>query len=73
MVVSLHPKQFLIKNGDIEIISADTCPSEMYFITKGQVTVATKTGDKYLVLPTLSYFGDHLILFNLKSSNIYMT
>jgi len=69
VVINLFPRKFPAKTNIIEI---DTGAKDIYFIIKGNVTICSKDGvETYVILPTHSYFGDHLILFNLKSSNAF--
>ncbi|KAL4468617.1 hypothetical protein ABPG74_005120 [Tetrahymena malaccensis] len=77
VVVNLYPKKYTQAEYDglkqIDIIPIDTCPNDLFFITKGNVTIGSKDGvHKYITLGPGSYFGDHLILFNLKSSNAFI-
>ena len=57
---------------DTDIIKIDHGAKYVYFITKGEVTIcSTDAIEKYLKLGENSYFGEHLIFFNLKSSNAF--
>eukprot|EP01017_Pseudomicrothorax_dubius_P040668 TRINITY_DN639_c0_g1_i1.p1 TRINITY_DN639_c0_g1~~TRINITY_DN639_c0_g1_i1.p1 ORF type:complete len:723 (-),score=156.32 TRINITY_DN639_c0_g1_i1:1838-4006(-) len=70
ILVNLYPRKF---EKESDIVEVETTAKEVYFITKGKVTISSKDGVlRYLELPQWSYFGEHLVFFKIKSSNAFM-
>jgi len=69
IVINLVPRTF---SKDTDIIKIDHGTKYVYFVLKGKVTVCSQDAvEKYLILDHNTYFGEHLIFFNLKSSNAF--
>ena len=70
IVINLYPRQFKHNEAVIEI---DQGSKNLYFLVKGKVVICSKDGaNKYVELGENTYFGDYLIFFRLRSSNMFL-
>lgn len=70
IVINLYPRQF---QDNEPIIEMDQGAKNLYFLVKGKVLICNKdASNKYVELNEDTYFGDYLIFFRLRSSNMFI-